>query len=419
VSGLPGAAGLVLAGFETARSARDLACWAYRYNQFTLFARFLGVDGVLSPNNLIDFYLFNGAMNDLCRESPTPAEVLEPPYAGGQCLTRYRVTTTWSARFIATGVRITETRSFEMDGALGGLRELPRDPVNPFWGIQIRRGIGTANPDWDAITDFYSRAFYDGFQFTLLEVIRVDGLPDNCGSPIPIPRYRDPVPPDSDPPPPIIINPNDGNDTFITNGDVVFNNDGGVSVNFGGGSFNFSPRLDPSGNFFFSPTFNGPNFNAPSGNYTPPPAGEPGGAASTERVETVINNTERIETTLERVEEKLVPCCFALNECTPIAFGSAQSRVAQVEGEIAYVSLSLTTIPNNVRTQAGVDAPDVYYSGWYSFGIEGTAGDRNAVHFEENFYPAPCGMNTFSYTLYTGFSGFLTIYVKPSQNETD
>lgn len=416
--GLPGAAGLVLAGFETAQSARDLACWAYRYNQWSLASRFLGNDGVINPQNLLDFYLFNGAMNDLCRDSPTPAEVLDPPPGNGQCLTRYRVTTTWSVRSISSGQRFTETRAFEMSGALGGLREIPRNPNSDFWGIEIRRGIGTNDLGWDRITDAYNRAFWDGFQFTILEIIRVDGLPDNCGFGSPFPRYRDPVPPPDDPPPPIIINYNDGNPPDQFDADVTFNNDGSITIGSPGGDFIFAPRFDPSGRLFFSPTFNSPNFSPPPGNWTPPPAGEPGGAASQERVETVINNTERIETTLERVEEKIGKCCPKISECEPQFVGSGSSLVTIAEREIAYVKLVLTVIPDNVRTQAGGNAPDVYYSGWYSFGEGGTAGDRNAVHFQENLYVAPCGCDTFSFTLYEGFVGSLTLFLKPVQNES-
>lgn len=418
---LPGAAGLLTAGFDTYRDARNSACFVYRNDLYGVLSRYLASQGVtaLTPQALADIYLFNGMMNDFCRDSPSPAQLFETPYSGGQCLTSYRVVTAWSARFISNGVINSGGGEFIMPGALGAIQEFDIDPgQQEFWGIRIANGLGTNTPGFSQITTAYNKALWDSFTFQLISVQRVDNQPDNCGDPAPFPIYNYYDPGSAPPPPPVRLPPPGNGPPPEVDVDVNFNFDGSITV--GGGNFriDFSPSVDNSGGLFFNPSYTGGGFNAPSGSYTPPPAGEPGGAASTERVETVINNTERIETNTERIEEKLKPCCPPLAECTTVILGSAQSRVVTVNGEIAYVSLNLVTIPSNVRTQAGVSAPDVYYSGWYSFGSGGSAGVRNAVHFEQNFYPAPCGCDSFSYTLYEGFEGSLTVYVKPVQNET-
>lgn len=78
--------------------------------------------------------------------------------------------------------------------------------------------------------------------------------------------------------------------------------------------------------------------------------------------------------------------------------------------EIAYITLKLTVIPANAKTQFGVSGPDVYYAGWFEFRTEGFFYVRQPIHWENNIFIPPKGATGYAYTLYTGFSGIIGTY---------
>lgn len=69
------------------------------------------------------------------------------------------------------------------------------------------------------------------------------------------------------------------------------------------------------------------------------------------------------------------------------------------------VNLQLLTIPVNAKIQYGVDAPNLYYAGWFEFKRGDFIFPRQPISFVNNFYKAPEGANGFAYTLYVGYEG--------------
>lgn len=79
---------------------------------------------------------------------------------------------------------------------------------------------------------------------------------------------------------------------------------------------------------------------------------------------------------------------------------------------LVYVYLDITTKPANAKSQWGAGAPDVFYCGWFEFLINNQAVNRQPVHFENNVFIAPENANGYAYTLYVGFQGKATSYIK-------
>jgi hypothetical protein len=78
--------------------------------------------------------------------------------------------------------------------------------------------------------------------------------------------------------------------------------------------------------------------------------------------------------------------------------------------DLQYVSVELTLIPSNAKSQAGNGAPRVIYAGWFEFLTEGYAYPRQPIHFTDNMFIPPVGATGYAYTLYTGFQGKARVY---------
>jgi hypothetical protein len=222
---------------DAIRSARDGICAAYRQTP----GWFTNNAGLIHP---IVRDAMNG-MDNLCSDKPLPPPATLP-FSGGQCATSYDVT------FRATNPTTGATSTFVRRrlGRIGGLKVV-NIAIEPATETAIRRwsffyAQSDANPQGieDPITDISERLG----TYSIVNIVRVDGLPDSCGNPIAID-------PPSDRSSPVTINVNLPDIRFSPNVNVVipvvvfkpeftfapnlkaeFN----VPINIGGQRFNFN-----------------------------------------------------------------------------------------------------------------------------------------------------------------------------------
>jgi len=90
-------------------------------------------------------------------------------------------------------------------------------------------------------------------------------------------------------------------------------------------------------------------------------------------------------------------------------YAAANSRIISLPPFSEWVEIDLVDVPVNAKRQPGLNAQDVIYAGWYSFGVNGGAGDRMPIHYREQGVKVPQGATVFSYTVYTGFTATLTV----------
>lgn len=95
---------------------------------------------------------------------------------------------------------------------------------------------------------------------------------------------------------------------------------------------------------------------------------------------------------------------------TTSAFGSSAKGDDKKQSNLAYVTLDLTQVPVNAKTQEGEKAQDILYAGWFQFVAEGYYYPREPVHFRKSIFRAPTGATSYSYTLYKGFQANVTEY---------
>lgn len=69
------------------------------------------------------------------------------------------------------------------------------------------------------------------------------------------------------------------------------------------------------------------------------------------------------------------------------------------------VTVDLLTIPVSAKMQYGIDAPNLYYAGWFEFKRDDHIFPRQPINFVNNFFKAPEGANGFAYTLAVGYTG--------------
>ncbi len=81
-----------------------------------------------------------------------------------------------------------------------------------------------------------------------------------------------------------------------------------------------------------------------------------------------------------------------------------------------FVTVTLTTIPANAKSEYGGGGPDVYFAGWFSFGTPGfPAGDRIPIsHQSSTFFPST-NASSCSFTVKEGYTASLTATFKMVQ----
>jgi len=103
----------------------------------------------------------------------------------------------------------------------------------------------------------------------------------------------------------------------------------------------------------------------------------------------------------EELDKKFPPKRPFTDETVPI--GVAEARTFVLPEFTQWVELTIVTPPPNRRMQSGgVNGQPVYYNGWYSYGITGSTSERKPIHYDFMSIPIPPGIESFTYTIYSG-----------------
>lgn len=246
------------------------------------------------PGQEPDLNWFGSAYRWLCNREPPPFTPPDGPGSRGQCpgvaynVTYQRTLTPWSS-----DPPVIDTDIAQVTGPILGWDTIAVDSGQgynavSFWIVTESTLFGpylTAN-----VSTIASPLFWRSAEFAVLDIERVDGLPDDCGT-API------VPPNTPPPPRpdiVVYNDDDGveinvpitinwgfayidADLVITVPvNVTFNNDFGfnLTLRFDGPEFNFNFPVDADFNFYppgAEPPPGGPPPTLPPGSDPPPP----------------------------------------------------------------------------------------------------------------------------------------------------
>lgn len=399
-------------------AARAAACSLYQRYPRWLTGDYSGLD-VPSPQRFLwDF---------ICRDEPPPVlpPGSPPPFVGGQCCdVVYRVIVQVNVDGNATTVAL--------------------DRLGKIEGIKFRT-VGTSDADYQraaylisseaqtcrpVIEDLLGSVDADGggvLEATVINIVRLDGQPDECGDRPP--EFPDLLPEPEDLNFPINVNI-DGFDISvpvsipftvyppIVNFAPEFSvNIGGMRVTFDLGGVNFT--FNSPGNPPRIPDGNDPR--PPSSQPPPvrPPSGSPGGACPDVDLTPVIARLIPIQSDVAVTREN-VELLLDCDRCRRPEIGSPQlgvqklppasSGIVPLPDRTAWVGIDILEMPELPRTQIGLDAPNVYYAGWFSMGSGDNNGERGAIRYRSNAYPVEEGITNFTYTLYPGYKGEVTVW---------
>lgn len=317
-------------------------------------------------NNPLTSPLVTRALEELCGTPPPPPP--PPPYTGGQCPVQYtlRVTCQATQRFEPQPVeRVINLAT--VVGAITGLSYYSSSG-GQIVNVQVYRN-GGVNPTvypWNLGSGGRVIENTVGYQ-----LIRKDGLPDDCGD-IPGGWYPET-------PPPVVNNINttvinnagDENEYSVTinpdiNGHIsfppVFNINGvAVGIDIGGisiGEVNIGGRSGGGGG-------NGSDINPPpsaSDDDSPPPIVEPPEPIEEEEIEKDVNG-------------------------------------------LIGIYVSIVSMPVNAKIVSGNGSPNIVYAGWIEFKRDGGYFPRAFIDFESSYFPAPTDATGYAICLKTGYNG--------------
>lgn len=334
----------------------------------------------------------DGLLNRLCAprgKVPTPPAL---PFNGGQCeCVQYRVGGTRTGFGLPDG-----TFDLFAFGPIGGIVN------NKTGGNDNRYGFfaGAAACNGRVFVPVIQSAL-DG-TVTITSVVPFPAVPDNCGDP-PVEYPIVPIPP-------IEFNPtiNVGLPGLTVPVQVTviptvfapltvfrpeFNVDvGGINVNINLGGIDFA--INNNG---------GPSVTLPPGDTRPIP---PPSVPPKSLPPTACDLTEVIDL-LEDIKEC---ACREEKVVKTLVFGLARGRSIALPVDTKYVTLTAIAA-SGVKMQVGEgNAPNVYYLGWYSFGVGAQAGEKLGLNFEQCGILAPDGSTNFAYSLNFGTQAVLTVY---------
>ena len=151
-----------------------------------------------------------------------------PPFEGGQCPVPYNITIRVVQYGSTGGVASIETyTSYNIQGPLLGFRTRKVSELGHHFGVDNNSGYhflwGATLPKSDnnfmELSQYEAKYWYpntshpyERYVYDVVSIVRVDGLPDDCGSLLPPPKDRDrlipvapPVPVPAPLPPPIVV----------------------------------------------------------------------------------------------------------------------------------------------------------------------------------------------------------------------
>lgn len=400
-----------------ARAAREGFCAIYR-----------AAPGWLLAENLPDPLAFgsDALMRRICPPPLAPPPP-EQPFGGGQCPVQYSMRITTNRNINGNIVPEVVTRGCGFQGGNEIFGPVGRPFIDEATGSVkvpcrssggVPREVGMSN----------SSAFpIENFRVDFLT--RCDNQPDNCG--VIYPRYDDPTPP-----PPDLLDFNVDIDIGGVNVTVPFTfaptlyrpdiditptvvvNVGGVDFNFnaGGVDVNIPIGTNPPPGGIVVPPGNDPRPNPPPPKdpNKPPAPPEVDLSPVIDKLDTVIGLDELAINLLDRLQD--CDRCRDKPLTDPdyeILFNPAeQSGIINLQPSARFIVLLLNQVPGNAKTQAGGNAPKVYYAGWCAFAFNGNVGERSPIHYFSNCRSVPPGADAFTYTLPIGYTGSILVFNK-------
>ena len=418
------AAGKASLYFDIANAAATMICGIYGKTPATV------VNLIPAGGGLIDNS--RGIFDDLCKNVAPPPPPPLVPFTGGQCdSVRYNINYTVFYKLPLTdGTGILDksvSGTARVYGPIQRLLMFSPGVVNyqglTFYGYNAAQIFCRTNPDSSqGILQPYSvyvSSVADLQSISITSATRVDGLPDTCGNTVP-----------SYPPP--SSNPNDfsGNTLVHINPTTTisvpitftptvaptvgifrpeFNfNVGGINVNLSAGGFTFSPTLEIPVNV---PVPYGDPRSSPG---TPSPINPPsngGGSAPFDPTAIIAR--------LKRMEQEILDCCAAGHPYSPpppaniisTVIGSGAGGTLVLPALTFRVDVQITTRPVKEKLQVGTLSPDVLFAGWARFSDGTTTGKRERIDSVNTYFsPTERIANTFTYSLYTGYSATVVAF---------
>lgn len=380
----------------------------------------------------------------LCPTPPPTQPSPNVPFSGGQSCRSYDVT------IVGTVEGNTSTLQFRLPGKIRGLvyEESAGAPNRYSGSYVIEYGHDCPGVTPGRLALFGGQNMLTKPSGFISAVVPVGAEPDTGGNPVPV------YPPSNQPPEffqpeieveiggdtynfPLTFSPTTTSPDYPSRPQINFNIGDQLSVNITGEGFTFGnpPSRTPPPGAVPNPLTPGDRL-PPS---TPQPLIQPrpffpvdvpnygnngGGTVVCPDLDLqpVLAAVANVDADLALVAgnvELLLDCdrCKRLvpEDCNRVLMGSGQSLIKPLNASVQWIEIELTTIPVNAKTQWGVDAPDVYYAGWYSIGSFGCGGDRKPVHYQRNIYPMLEGARLFSYTLTSGYSANIWMYFAPAE----
>ena len=351
---------------EIADAARRSYCSVYSNNPAWAFAKRTFVLPIVKRT--LDRY---------CADFPPAADPPDPPdFTGGQCvLAPYRVEVEYN---LGTN-QPTRTRTADVFGAVVGASAIIGTEIERNEIIVVASNADGSNPNFQYVIDASSLTLGSPDFVNIINITRLDGLPDDCGDP-PAPPYDEiPDPEDEDRIFDVDITNSDGDtntyqteitqsaDNYLNYPPIIIVNDVEVGFDIGGVTFN---------------------------NVTNRRSGGGGGTGEDKVLEDDPN--EEDETEEEEKPETGVP------------------EVVEAEN---LVAIEITAVGDDTvyDSTAGRGAPDVFRIGWVEFKKGQFFFSRQFINFEKSRFDAPDDADGYAITLVPGW----LITVKEIRKKTE
>lgn len=367
---VPGQAGASFTKKALSKAA-DFACQLYKDHP-----------GIANPFDAFGFG--RGVWDELCRpRSPGLPSTPAPPFTGGQCdAVLYRV----KYSYILEGADVTRPyRESEQDlwGAIGVPYAQFSDNIT---GIYIRcRGGAGAPPNATYYDARIEGQVFSGVRFTnpaVLSVVRLDGLPDDCGNLGS--GHPDVILPDSD-----------------RSKDITVDNDNGTS--FVIPTVVILPKAEVDFNLNVPLTFNmgGLHFYVSADGFH---SGEPGGTASPDAKKDAKDIKDKLDDISNPPNPEEDP------RLTPTYPPVADSGEDKELSGAKWIKIDLTFLPD--KAQYSRSGRTVYFAGWVEFHKGEYALPRMQINYQKTIFRFPDGADGYSYTFTNGAAGTITVYTE-------
>lgn len=102
--------------------------------------------------------------------------------------------------------------------------------------------------------------------------------------------------------------------------------------------------------------------------------------------------------------EDIQDCACPPTQTGLVSLGSGRSGIFGLPSNTIGVILTLTSTPDNKKSEQGFLAPDVFYAGWFSFSRNGNGGVRHPINYLGNWARREPQEDGFSFTCRSGFT---------------